>query len=74
LNAANFSFILNETLGTQSMKMSWPVIIGIAVCAVIGYVGSRVLGYGDPALFGGVGAAVGVVIGLIVAKSRPSTI
>jgi urea transporter len=41
-----------------------------AVGAVIGYVGSRSLGYSDPAIFAGIGAFAGAIVGMLVERSR----
>jgi hypothetical protein len=55
------------------MKLGW--ILGLAaVGAVVGYVASRLMGYGDPALFGGIGAAIGAVIGILVERAQTSRI
>jgi predicted MFS family arabinose efflux permease len=54
------------------MKMGWPVVIGIVVGGVIGYVGSRAMGYADPALFGAIGVVIGTIVAFVVERSRAS--
>lgn len=55
------------------MKLGWAVVIGIVVGGVIGYVGSRAVGFGDPALCGGIGVALGAIIGFVIQRSRATT-
>jgi hypothetical protein len=54
------------------MKYGWALGVA-AVGAGIGYLAARLMGFGDPALFGGIGAAVGAVIGIVVERARGPT-